>query len=191
MIADVSGSGVSAALLMASVRAALHAEARGGRRPAGPGVPAQRLRPPSSEPRASSLFSTAISKPRRAGSAFSTPATTRRCSCGSDAGFEALVGTGSASGCSRARPSRPGRPCSSRATSLCLYTDGITESRTADKEEFGEDGLLAILRESARLSGREIVERIFEATTRFSGCEEPNDDATVVLVKRLAAGEKP
>ncbi len=191
VIADVSGSGVSAALLMASVRAALHAEAR-----AGGGLPelASRLNEfvhQSSE--ASGFISFFYGELEASSGRFrffnaghNPPLLLRR-----DASVEMLVGTGLCLGMFAGSVFEAREIRLEPGDTLCLYTDGITESRAADKQEFGEEGLLGILRESGALPAGEIVERIFEATARFSGCAEPNDDATVVLVKRLTAGEKP
>lgn len=69
---------------------------------------------------------------------------------------------------------------------LCLFTDGIVESRNPDKVEFGDDRLTRRLRESAGLRAREIMEKIYEDAFAFSTCAEPGDDMTVVVVKRGA-----
>jgi sigma-B regulation protein RsbU (phosphoserine phosphatase) len=69
---------------------------------------------------------------------------------------------------------------------LCLFTDGIVESRDAEKEEFGDDRLARRLRESAGLPARDIRDGIYEDAFAFSSCAEPGDDMTVVVVKRGA-----
>jgi sigma-B regulation protein RsbU (phosphoserine phosphatase) len=191
VIADVSGSGVSAALLMASVRAALHAEAR-------PGValPELAYRLNAFVHRSSEVsgfisffygeLEAASGRFRFFNAGHNSPLLLR-----SGADVEALDGTGLCLGMFPASSYEAREVLLHPGDALCLYTDGITESRTADKVEFGEEGLLRVLRESAALSSGGTVERIFEATAHFSGCAEPSDDATVVLVKRLPAGDKP
>jgi sigma-B regulation protein RsbU (phosphoserine phosphatase) len=67
---------------------------------------------------------------------------------------------------------------------LCLYTDGIVESRKEEREEYGEDRLERKVREHAALPAREIMERIFEDVFGFSGCTEAGDDMSLVVVKR-------
>ncbi len=67
---------------------------------------------------------------------------------------------------------------------LCLFTDGITEGRKADREEFGEERLLALLRGNAGLDARAVMARIFDEVRDFTGCAEPSDDMTLVLVRR-------
>ncbi len=76
------------------------------------------------------------------------------------------------------------RPLRSPGDILCLFTDGIVESRNAGKEEFGDDRLARRLRESAGFPAREIMDRIYEDAFAFSSCAEPGDDMTIVVVKR-------
>lgn len=66
----------------------------------------------------------------------------------------------------------------------CLYTDGIVESRKEEKEEYGEGRLERRVRELAASPAREIMERVFEDVFGFSGCTEAGDDMTLVVVKR-------
>jgi serine phosphatase RsbU (regulator of sigma subunit) len=67
---------------------------------------------------------------------------------------------------------------------LCLYTDGIVESRKEEREEYGEDRLERKVREHAALPAREIMEKIFDDVFGFSGCTEAGDDMSLVVVKR-------
>jgi serine phosphatase RsbU (regulator of sigma subunit)/pSer/pThr/pTyr-binding forkhead associated (FHA) protein len=68
---------------------------------------------------------------------------------------------------------------------LCLYTDGITEGRSAGNEEYGEDRLQGFLRENMGLAVPKIMEKIFAEVRCHTGCAEPGDDMTLVLVKRV------
>lgn len=69
---------------------------------------------------------------------------------------------------------------------LVMVTDGILERRDEDGEFFGEDRLKVLVRMSRSSSAQEILERIVGVTAAF-GAERPwEDDATVVVVKRLA-----
>jgi len=74
---------------------------------------------------------------------------------------------------------------------LCLFTDGIIECRNAGKEEFGEERLAATLRKAAALPAREIIARVYEDVSNFGDCAEPGDDMTIVVVKRKAPGTIP
>ncbi|MDM7993945.1 MAG: SpoIIE family protein phosphatase [Candidatus Fermentibacter sp.] len=67
---------------------------------------------------------------------------------------------------------------------LCLYTDGIVESRTEAGEEYGEERLADKVRGLRAKPAREILDRVFEDVFAFSGCSEAGDDMTLVVVKR-------
>jgi len=71
---------------------------------------------------------------------------------------------------------------------LVLYTDGITEChhhRTG--EEFGLSRLQRLVRRMADRPAAEIVQAVFNAVPSFAGTSTPEDDQTVVVVRRPAA----
>ncbi len=71
---------------------------------------------------------------------------------------------------------------------LVMCTDGILERRNAAGEFFGEEGLKGVVRANLAEASEEILDRVFEAT-RVHGDGRPfEDDATLVVVKRLPAG---
>jgi serine phosphatase RsbU (regulator of sigma subunit) len=68
---------------------------------------------------------------------------------------------------------------------LVLYTDGITEChhhRTG--EEFGVERVQRLVRRYADRPAAEIVQAVFQAVTRYAAASAPEDDQTLVLVKR-------
>lgn len=65
---------------------------------------------------------------------------------------------------------------------ICLYTDGITESMNASDEEYGRPRLVEALRRHQRASAQEIGDAVLADVRRFSG-RAPFDDASVVIVK--------
>jgi sigma-B regulation protein RsbU (phosphoserine phosphatase) len=67
---------------------------------------------------------------------------------------------------------------------LCLYTDGIVESRQGGTDEYGDARLAEKVRDFGELPAREIRDKIFEDVLAFSGCAEAGDDMTLVIVKR-------
>jgi serine phosphatase RsbU (regulator of sigma subunit)/pSer/pThr/pTyr-binding forkhead associated (FHA) protein len=67
---------------------------------------------------------------------------------------------------------------------LCLYTDGIVETRRDEREEYGDERLADRLGESADLPAQAIRDGIFEDVFAFGGCTEAGDDMTVVVIKR-------
>jgi len=68
---------------------------------------------------------------------------------------------------------------------LVLYTDGVTESPNEDKKEFSGARLADAVRALHARSAREINDGIIEAIDRFTGEGPPQDDLTLVTVKRL------
>jgi len=68
---------------------------------------------------------------------------------------------------------------------MLLYTDGITEAHaTSSDEEYGEDRLLHVMRAARLLDPVAIVDRIFTDVADFSQTPQPEDDQTVLVVKR-------
>jgi len=67
---------------------------------------------------------------------------------------------------------------------LCLYSDGITESESAADEEFGEDRLIELLRSVAREPVRTILQRVDQEVTAFTDGQPQGDDQTLVLLRR-------
>jgi sigma-B regulation protein RsbU (phosphoserine phosphatase) len=65
---------------------------------------------------------------------------------------------------------------------LLLFTDGITEARTADDREFGDEGLLEVLtRQRDVVDARGLVDAVFAGATEFARGEF-QDDATVLAM---------
>jgi phosphoserine phosphatase RsbU/P len=69
-----------------------------------------------------------------------------------------------------------------RGDTLVLYSDGVTEAGIEHGEEFGEERLAAILRENVGLPAAVLVERVIEAVSQFSGPSR-GDDVTVVALR--------
>jgi serine phosphatase RsbU (regulator of sigma subunit)/predicted enzyme related to lactoylglutathione lyase len=72
---------------------------------------------------------------------------------------------------------------------LVLYTDGITEATSMDGREFGEEGLIEIVRAECHLSVERLLERILEKVRAFSGREQ-EDDITLVVARGRFAEER-
>ena len=69
---------------------------------------------------------------------------------------------------------------------LCLYTDGIVEHRNEGREEFGEDRLIETLKTWIHLPARQVLDKVYEAVWEFSPGTVPDDDMTMVVLKRKA-----
>jgi phosphoserine phosphatase RsbU/P len=64
---------------------------------------------------------------------------------------------------------------------LILYTDGITEARSEDDEEFGDERLLALAVEHRACSAPALQARLVDAVSRFTG-RRFTDDATLIVL---------
>ncbi len=69
---------------------------------------------------------------------------------------------------------------------LVMCTDGILERRNRRGDFFGEEGLLALVKESRSLTAEALVAKIFAAAQSFGGERPWEDDATAVVVRRRA-----
>ncbi|MFJ3538457.1 SpoIIE family protein phosphatase [Streptomyces sp. NPDC090109] len=67
--------------------------------------------------------------------------------------------------------------------SLLLYTDGITEARDADGEQFGEDRLVAALADVPPRAGpHHVIETLTRAVRAFTGDHDVDDDQAVLVL---------
>ena len=70
---------------------------------------------------------------------------------------------------------------------LVVYSDGLTEARNAEDEEFGTDRLRALMPRLRGLSAEAGVRLIIDEVNAFLAGEAPHDDMSLVVVAR--AGE--
>ena len=73
---------------------------------------------------------------------------------------------------------------------VLMMTDGVIEAVSPDGVEQGAAAALDVLRESPLAPAREVVERIIAATRAHRHGESPEDDVTVVVIRRTAAQER-
>jgi serine phosphatase RsbU (regulator of sigma subunit) len=67
---------------------------------------------------------------------------------------------------------------------LTLYSDGVTEARSSDEEEFGDERLMEFLREARSMRPEEMVDALIQRVREFSRPGKPTDDVTVVVMRR-------
>jgi serine phosphatase RsbU (regulator of sigma subunit) len=72
---------------------------------------------------------------------------------------------------------------------LVAYTDGITEAANTFGELWGLERLESLLRSSNRRAPNEIIERILSEVSDFANGEPQHDDATLVVMKVLEGPE--
>jgi serine phosphatase RsbU (regulator of sigma subunit) len=184
VIADVSGKGVSAALLMASLRASLHAEIPVTKDLAPLAAKLNDFVHMSSDSHSFISFFFGVLDRKTGEVMYVNAGHNPPLVVNPAGGTQCLESTGFCLGMfpsvsfeTRTIKLEPGEI-------LCLYTDGIVEHRNPEKTEFGDDRLTGKIRESAALPAREIVDKIYDEVINFAGCDESGDDMTLVVIKR-------
>jgi serine phosphatase RsbU (regulator of sigma subunit) len=66
---------------------------------------------------------------------------------------------------------------------LCLYTDGVTEARSPEGEEFGIERLTDTVRKNRERQAPEVGGAILSAVREFTQIEQQADDVTLVVLK--------
>lgn len=70
---------------------------------------------------------------------------------------------------------------------LCLYTDGVTEARNQSDDEFAAERLERLLKENRHRRASEIGATLLEAVESFTQRSHQADDLTLVILKVLQA----
>jgi serine phosphatase RsbU (regulator of sigma subunit) len=70
---------------------------------------------------------------------------------------------------------------------LAIYSDGVTDAANEDDEPFGEERLRAVLESAGNASAQNALETILNTVRAHAGARGPQDDMTLVLVRRNAS----
>lgn len=68
---------------------------------------------------------------------------------------------------------------------IVLYTDGVTEAESPEGEEYGRDRLARAVMDAQELSAREMISRIHKDVIDWSGGKGATDDITFFIIKAL------
>ncbi|MGA2532812.1 MAG: PP2C family protein-serine/threonine phosphatase [Candidatus Aminicenantales bacterium] len=184
VIADVSGKGMSAALLMASLRAALLAEVHPGFDIAGM---AGRLNDFVHRSTDSKSFITFFfgALDRRTGefryvnAGHNPPFVVRR-----SGELSALDTSGFALGMFPGVGFDPGSVRLDAGDTAVLFTDGIPEARNGEGEEYSEERFRELVRARRGLASAGLCRAVLEDAHAFAATGQPCDDITLVIIKR-------
>jgi len=66
---------------------------------------------------------------------------------------------------------------------LVIYTDGVTEAMNENRDQYGEERLIQLIKASGKLSPQEFIDRLSDNIKEFTGDQPQNDDITVVAIK--------
>lgn len=72
---------------------------------------------------------------------------------------------------------------------LLTYTDGISEAMTEEEEEWGEEKMLAAAAEARALPAQQILQKIMESADQFTGGAPQHDDMTLMMLKVASVGQ--
>jgi serine phosphatase RsbU (regulator of sigma subunit)/pSer/pThr/pTyr-binding forkhead associated (FHA) protein len=184
-LGDVSGKGMGAALLMASIQASFHAHAGTDATVEQLVTQLNRAVCRSSEAEKFSTFfygevELATGSLRYCNAGHNPPLLVRA----SSGDVELLTGGGMILGflpdveyTTREVRLEPG-------DLLVVYSDGVTESVNLSDEEFGEQRLIDVVRSCTGVPLADVRRRIDEAAAAFVGEADPFDDSTLLLLRR-------
>jgi serine phosphatase RsbU (regulator of sigma subunit) len=184
VVADVSGKGIGASLLMASLRAALIAEVR-------PDYALDRLAARLSD------FVYASSGPSNFvtfffGEVDRRSSELRYVNAGHNPPFilgpkgekRVLEASGFPLGMFAGSTYRTASASLAPGELAVLFTDGIPEGRNAGGQDYSDDRLAALVRENRGLAAADICDRVLADVRGYACGTQPCDDITLVVVKR-------
>jgi phosphoserine phosphatase RsbU/P len=186
-VADVSGKGLSAALLMSTIQATLRALLTGETSLA---TVASRTNDLLFASTPASKYATAFFCLYHALSG-----RVEYVNCGhndgiilrSDGSVELLATTGMPIGLFPKRSFDSASTHVAPGDMLFLYSDGVTEACTSDEDnQYGMDRLIDCLKRSASLPVEEVLDRVFASIDEFAAGAPQHDDITALVLKRAA-----
>jgi serine phosphatase RsbU (regulator of sigma subunit) len=180
VVADVSGKGMGAALLMSNLQAIVRAFAPGGVAPQELCAKANQLIAANVAPGKYITFFYAIVDAAGMRVDYCNAGHNPPMLCHRDETVETLGEGGPVLGIFPGASYTAGSAALRPHDCLVLFTDGITEAMNAQDEEFGEDRLMALLRQRSD-SAVEYQKRIMAAVTQFSNGSF-HDDATILVM---------
>lgn len=184
-VADISGKGLPASLLMANIQATLRALTRTP-------VPLAELATTAN----SLLFASTPSN--RFATAFLLDYDPQTGSCTyvngghndgivlrRDGAVELLATTGLPLGLFAKAAYEEGRVTLAPGDLLMLYSDGVTEASNINEEDFEMERVIDALKNHCECSAGELVDRMSKAIDAFVGAAPQHDDITLMVLKRI------
>jgi phosphoserine phosphatase RsbU/P len=188
-IGDVSGKGIAAALMMASLQASLRSEAT--RAPENLAAAVANVNRLVYEASASNRYATffygqydpAQGKFDFVNAGHNSPMLLHR---GDGGKVTRLEPGGTVVGLIENVQYQQGSVRISPGDLLVAFTDGISEAMNLEDEEWGEDRLLDSIRGCPAKTAQELLEYVFAAATQFAGAAPQHDDMTLVVLRAFA-----
>ena len=183
-VGDVSGKGIPAAMLMATFQAGLRALAgvSGSLSELGGGLNRQ-VCANSQNGRFTTAFLAELNPATGALSyicAGHNPPILKR----EDGSFERLTSDNIPLGIELKEDYKTGVTRLERGDLLVIYTDGVTEARNEDEEEFGEARLFSLLQTVREERAALVLSNVMQILDEFVGAAPQHDDITCLVVRR-------
>jgi serine phosphatase RsbU (regulator of sigma subunit) len=182
VIADVSGKGMPAALLMANARSTWRAQARNGRGPAETLARVNRAlcQDIHTDDFVTLLYAILDPETRQLGlSSAGHPLPLLH----NDGTVQEIEIYGLPLGLKSDATYQEVRCTLSPGDTLLFYTDGVTESLNLSRELFGLERLIKLVQERDKCVAAPLVQRVLATARAYSGRAGQADDATVVVLK--------
>lgn len=182
-IADVSGKGVAAALVMSSLQAALRVAAPLDENLARLAARLDRLVPYLAGGRKYVTFFFGCYSPetgrlRYVNAGHNPPLVV------AGGAVTTLASTGVPIGLVPAPSWKEAEVVVPEGATLVLYTDGLTEATNPEDEEFGNERFQALAASVAGRPPAEVIAALLEGVTEFEAGSKPSDDKTLVVLRR-------
>lgn len=184
-LGDVSGKGTSASLLMSSLHAAIHAQVA-AKTPIAEMVTSVNVYLAENTP-ANRFITLFVAELEIETGRFSfinaghNPPLIAR----SDGSIELLASGGLPLGLMGFAQYETGHAHLGSGDVLFIYSDGVSEANNINEDEFGMERLKAVISSNVGRSASGIRDKVESALSDFTGTAAPNDDITLVIVKRL------
>ncbi|MFQ5510377.1 MAG: PP2C family protein-serine/threonine phosphatase [Candidatus Krumholzibacteriia bacterium] len=183
VVADVSGKGIPASLLMATLRAAVNSNQDAKKRPAAMLRRINSLLYQSTSPEEfATVFYSVVSlkhgEIRYANAGHEFPYIS------SNGGLERLEESGIVLGCMTDYPYEEKTRRLPRGGALVLFTDGVTDAVTRGGDSFGEERLRRAIDSNVDKDSAGLRDAVVEEVRDFSRGGDYNDDVTIVVLKR-------
>ena len=183
-VADVSGKGAPASILMASVHASLRAMAGSSPPAALMGRLNRFLRASTQENKYVTLFYAELDPGARR-VVYVNGGHVPPCRVGFDGECERLLAGGPALGLLEGADYEAGETALRPGDVLAVVTDGVTEAASPEDREFGEEGLLRVLRAHRGQGARAVLNALVSSVHTWAGPAGCADDLTALVVKAL------
>jgi len=190
-VADVSGKGIPAAMLMSNLQASLQGQIIHSNHPAEITGRMNELLVRATEPHMFATFFCAVLDPVSAHFTYTNAGHNPPMLCSADGGSRELTAGGLILGMLPAQTYDQEEIQLAPGDVVVLFTDGISEAAStedpepAQEEQFGEERLLEIVLAKRSKSAGEIKDAVMQAVSDFTRGFGQSDDITLVLIKRL------